>query len=58
MEKIKDLHLRVPLKDWKFLKQESCDRELSINVIVIEILTQVREKKEKKRLTSLNTVVP
>jgi hypothetical protein len=57
MEKIKTMNIRLPFNDWKFLRQISTDKEISINKIICDRIMEMR-KKHEKQLTQKDAVIP
>ena len=50
-EAIKTFNIRLPKEIWVFLKKLSIKQELTMNVIILNLIIAL-EKKHKKRLTN------
>ena len=56
MTDIKSLQIRIPKELWAFAKKKGIDREISFNMLIVDLLRKYKEKCEKK-LTKDDTVV-
>jgi len=56
MTDIKSLQIRIPKELWAFAKKKGIDREISFNMLIVDLLRKYKEKCEKK-LTKDDTTV-